>query len=160
MNGIVICLLRKINQTWNADELFIILSESQYRDGMSVPRAFKVDENMIALSIFTDYEAAVKFCGSYYIRDGKYLIGRIDKNDKYRDLYSILNTAAHLGITHTDIDCGTDNAMNIRLNAMFDWGGRKFGEVSVPLSAEEFENLQNNKGSINLRFNNMPIYNR
>lgn len=109
---------QKVSDTWNSKELFIILSESQYINNKSVPRACQINENKIALSIFTTYESAVEFCkADGYIAEGEYLIGRIDNSDKFRDLYSILNTAAYLGINCSDIDCGTEDAMNVKLTA-------------------------------------------
>lgn len=151
---------KKVNDTWSASELFIILSESQYRDGTSVPRMFRVSESDISLSIFTTYEAALDFCRhNKYIIDGKCLIGRIDNTDKLRDLYSILNTAAYLGATWTDIDCGTEDAMHINLRAVFEWGGRKFGNISMLMSKEEYERVQAG-GKLDLHFNSMPLYER
>lgn len=97
---------KKVLETWNASKFFIILSESEYNKRQSVPRAFQIGEGNISQSIFTDYKAAAKFCKAGYIVDGGYLIGRIDNNDKYRDLYSILNTALRPGINRADIDCG------------------------------------------------------
>ncbi len=149
---------KKVLDTWNASELFIILSESKYQNGRSVPRAFQIGGGeYISLSIFTDYKAAEEFCKVGYIVDGRYLIGRIDNSDKYRDLYSILNTALHLGINRTDIDCGTEDAMNITLAAMLDWGGRKISDVSMLLSKEEFEQVTGG-GEIRLNFNPIPLY--
>lgn len=150
---------KKVNDTWAAEELFIILSESQYRDGKSVPRMFRVSDSDISLSIFTSYEAAEDFCRDNYIIDGKPLVGRIDNTDKLRDLYSILNTAAYLGATWTDIDCGTEDAMHINLRAVFEWGGRQFGNISMLMSKEEFERVQAG-GKLNLHFNPMPLYER
>ncbi len=149
---------KKVLDTWNASELFIILSESKYQNGRSVPRAFQIGGGNISLSIFTDHKAAEEFCKTGYIIDGRYLIGRIDNSDKYRDLYSILNTALHLGINRTDIDCGTEDAMNITLAAMLDWGGRKISDVSMLLSKDEFERVCGG-GEIRLNFNSMPLYN-
>ncbi|MDE6726715.1 MAG: hypothetical protein K2J80_02115 [Oscillospiraceae bacterium] len=149
---------KKVNDTWAADELFIVLSESQYQNGHSVPRMFKVSESDISLGIFTTYEAAADFCTSErYIRDGKLLIGRIDNTDKLRDLYSILNTAVHMGATWTDIDCGTEDAIHINLRALFEWGGRQFGNISMLMSKEEFERVQAGR-KLNLHFNSMPLY--
>lgn len=151
---------QKVNDTWAAGELFIILSESQYHDGSSVPRAFQVAADKIFLSIFTTYEAAVSFCvADNYIRDGKPLVGRIDNTDKLRDLYSILNTALYLGIGWTDIDCSTENAIGINLRTMFEWGGRQFGNISMLMSKEEFERVQAG-GKVDLHFNRMPLYER
>ncbi len=149
---------KKVLDTWNANELFIILSESKYSNGRSVPRAFQIGEGNISLGIFTNYKAAEEFCRTGYIVDGRYLIGRIDNRDKYRDLYSILNTALHLGINRTDIDCGTEDAMNITLAAMMDWGGREISGVSMLLSKDEFEQV-NKGGEVYLHFNSMPLYN-
>ncbi len=149
---------KKVLDTWNASELFIILSESKYQNGRSVPRAFQIGGGNISLSVFTNYKAAEDFCKTGYIIDGRYLIGRIDNSDKYRDLYSILNTALHLGINRTDIDCGTEDAMNITLAAMLDWGGRKISDVTMLLSKDEFERVSGG-GEIHLNFNPMPLYN-
>lgn len=151
---------QKILDTWNAKELFIILSESQYHDGRSVPRAFQVSADRLFLSIFTTYEAAAEFCrADNYIRDGKPLIGRIDNGDKLRDLYSILNTALYMGIGWTDIDCSTENAMGVKIGTMFEWGGRKLDGLSMLMPKEEFERVQAS-GKINLQFNRMPLYER
>ncbi len=150
---------QKVIDTWNAKELFIILSESQYHDGCSVPRAFQVSADRIFLSIFTTYEAAEAFCrADNYIRDGKPLVGRIDSGDKFRDLYSILNTAVYLGIYWTDIDCSTEDAMGVNLGVMFEWGGRKPDGLSVLMSKEEFKRVEAS-GKVSLRFNEMPLYN-
>ena len=150
---------KKVNDTWNANELFIILSESQYKDGFSVPRIFQVSQSDISLSIFTSCKAAENFCAAdHYMIDDKPLIGRIDNTDKLRDLYSILNTAVRLGANWTDIDCGTENAMHIKLSALFDWGGRKPGEVSMLMSKEEFERVKAG-GKVQLHFNKMPLCN-
>lgn len=149
---------QKVIDTWNAKELFIILSESKYHDGRSVPRAFQVSADRIFLSIFTTYEAAVAFCrADNYIRDGKCLIGRIDNTDKLRDLYSILNTALYLGIGWTDIDCSTENAMGVNLGTMFDWGGRKVDNLSMLMTKEEYERVVSS-GKVDLHFNKMPLY--
>lgn len=151
---------KKVNDTWSAEELFIILSESQYQNGYSVPRMFKVSESDISLSIFTTYEAAADFCRhDNYIIDGKLLIGRIDNIDKLRDLYSLLNIAAYLGATWTDIDCGTENAMHINLRAVFEWGGRQFGNISMLMSKEDYERVVSG-GKVNVHFNPMPLYKR
>ena len=131
---------KKVLETWNASELFIILSESQFKDGFSVPRMFQVSQNDISLSVFTEYKPALDFCvHDRYMIGEKPLIGRIDNADKLRDLYSVLNTALYMGANFTDIDCGTENAMHIKLSALFDWGGRKPGEVSMLMSKEESE---------------------
>lgn len=149
---------KKINDTWSATELFIILSESQYQNGHSVPRAFRVSADRIFLSIFTTYEAAEAFCrADNYIRDGKCLIGRIDNSDKLRDLYSILNTALYLGISWTDIDCSTEDAMAINIQTMFEWGGREVGNLSVLMTKEEYERVVSS-GKVGLNFNEMPLY--
>lgn len=149
---------KKVSDTWNANELFIILSESQYKDGCSVPRIFQVSQTDISLSIFTSYKAAADFCAAdHYMINGKPLIGRIDNTDKLRDLYSVLNTAVRLGANATDIDCGTDNAIHITLSAFFAWGGRKPGEVSMLMSKEEYERVMAG-GKVSLNFNKMPLF--
>lgn len=149
---------QKVNDTWNAKELFIILSESRYHDGRSAPRAFQVSENDISLSIFTKYEFAENFCrADNYIRDGRFLIGRIDNTDKLRDLYSIVNTAMYLGVNWTDIDCCTEDAMHVKLAAMLEWGGRTLSDISMLLSREEYERVVSS-GKVGLNFNEMPLY--
>lgn len=149
---------KKVNDTWNAKELFIILSESQYHDGRSVPRAFQVSESNISLSIFTKYEYAADFCCENNYIDGVPLIGRIDNTDKLRDLFSIVNTALYLGVTHTDIDCLTDDAMNIKLIALMDWNGRKPENISMLMTKEEYERMKAG-GKLGVRFNEMPLFN-
>lgn len=150
---------KKVIDTWNTDELFIILSESKYRDGRSVPRAFAVSEKIISLSVFTTYSAAAAFCGDYenLRRDGKLLIGRIDNTDKLRDLFSVLNTALYLGIGWTDIDSGTEEALGINIQTMFSWGGRQVDGVSMLMSKEEYERVAAG-GKLDLHFNEMPLY--
>lgn len=150
---------KKVNDTWNAGELFIILSESKYRDGCSVPRAFAVSEKIISLSIFTTYSAAVSFCADYdsLKRDGRFLIGRIDNTDKLRDLYSVLNTALYLGIEWTDIDSGTEDVIGVNIRAMFDWGGKEVGNVSMLMSKAEYERVASG-GKVDVRFNEIPLY--
>lgn len=149
---------KKVNDTWNARELFIILSESKYHDGRSVPRAFAVSANDISLSIFTKYEFAEAFCrADNYIRDGKPLIGRIDNTDKLLDLYAIVSIAMYLGVNWTDIDCSTEDAMHVKLAAMLEWGGRKLDSLSVLMSKEEYERVQAT-GKVNLNFNEMRVY--
>ena len=96
---------KKVNDTWNAKELFIILSESQLRD-----------------------------------------------------LFSIVNTALYLGVTHTDIDCLTDDAMNIKLIALMDWNGRKPENISMIMTKEEYERMKAG-GKLGVRFNEMPLFN-
>lgn len=65
---------KKVSVTWTAKELFVILSESQYRDGKSVPRMFRVSDSDISLSIFTSLGEAEKFCcADNYIIDGNAL---------------------------------------------------------------------------------------
>lgn len=151
---------KKVSETWAAKELFVILSESQYRDKKSVPRMFRVSDSDISLSIFTSLGEAENFCrADNYIIDGKCLIGRIDNTDKLCDLYSILNTAAYLGATWTDIDCGTEDAMHIKLVAMFEWGGRQFGNISMLMSKAEFERVQAG-GKLELHFNPMSLFER
>lgn len=149
---------KKVNDTWNARELFIILSESKYHDGRSLPRAFRVDANRIFLSIFTTYEAAEAFCrADNYIRDGKCLIGRIDNTDKLRDLYAILNTALYLGVSWTDIDCSTEDAMAINIQTMFEWGGREVSNLSMLMPKEEYERVAAT-GKVGLNFNKMRVF--
>lgn len=151
---------QKVIDTWNASELFIIMSESQYHDGRSVPRAFQVSADRIFLSIFTTYEAAEAFCrADNYIRDGKPLIGRIDNGDKLRDLYSILNTALYMGIGWTDIDCSTENAMGVKIGTMFEWGGRKVDGLSMIMPKEELEKIHES-GKVQIRFNEMLLCER
>lgn len=148
----------KVNNVWAAKELFIVLSESQYHDRVSVPRAFRCSEDMIALSIFTTYKFAENFCRSEkYVIDGRPLVGRIDNTDRLRDLYSIVNLALHLGVTHTDIDCLTDDVMNIRLTALLNWGAKKPQGVSMLMSEEEYKR-RTAEGRLGLNFNEMPIY--
>lgn len=148
----------KVNNVWAANELFIVLSESQYHDGISVPRAFKCSEDMTALSIFTTYKFAENFCRSgKYMIEGRPLIGRIDNTDKLYDLHSIVNLALHLGVTHTDIDCLTDDVMNIRLAALMEWGGKKPQGLFMLMSKEEYERRMA-QGKLGLRFNEMPLY--
>lgn len=101
---------KKVSETWAAKELFVILSESQYRDEKSVPRMFRVSDSDIALSIFTS-----------------------------------------LG--------GTEDAMHIKLVAMFEWGGRQFGNISMLMSKAEFERVQAG-GKLELHFNPMPLFER
>ena len=147
-----------VNNVWAAKELFIVLSESQYHDGISVPRAFKVSEKDISLSIFTTYRFAENFCRSEkYVIEGRPLIGRIDNTDKLYDLYSIVNLALHLGVTHTDIDCLTDDVMNIRLAALMEWGGKKPQGLSMLMSKEEYKR-RTAEGRLGLNFNEMPLY--
>lgn len=149
---------KKVGEVWAAKELFIVLSESQYHDGKSVPRAFQVSDSNISLSVFTAYNAAESFCRKDgYIADGVPLIGRIDNADKLRDLFSIVNTALYLGVTNTDIDCLTEDAMNIKLIALMDWNGRKPENVSMLLSKEEYERMKAG-GKIGVRFNGMQLY--
>lgn len=149
---------KKVNDTWNARELFIILSESKYHDGRSVPRAFAVSENHISLSVFTKYEFAEAFCrDGNYIRDGKPLIGRIDNADKLRDLYAIVCRAMYLGVGWTDIDCSTEDAIHIKLAAMLEWGGRELDNLSVLMTKEEYERIVS-CGNVGLNFNEMPLY--
>lgn len=139
--------------------MFIILSESQYINKKSVPRACQINENKIALSIFTTYESAVEFCkADGYIAEGEYLIGRIDNSDKFRDLYSILNTAAYLGINCSDIDCGTEDAMNVKLTAFFEWGNRKVSNISILFPQENIEKVIVD-GKVGINFNYMLLYN-
>lgn len=148
---------KKVSKVWAAKELFIILSESQYRDGKSVPRVFQVSESMLSLGVFTTYSAAERFCREEsYIADGFPLIGRIDNTDKLRDLFSIVNTALYLGVTHTDIDCLTDDAMNIKLTALMKWNGREPENISMLLSKEEYERMKAG-GKIGVRFNEMRL---
>lgn len=149
---------KKVGEVWASKELFIILSESQYHDGCSVPRAFQVSESNVSLSVFTTYKAAERFCREEgYVADGVPLIGRIDNTDKLRDLFSIVNTALYLGVTHTDIDCLTDDAMNIKLIALMDWNGRKPENISMLLSKEEYERMKAG-GKLGVRFNEMRLY--
>lgn len=150
---------KKVLDTWNARELFIILSESKYRNGSSVPRAFSVSEKILSLSVFTTYSAAVDFCGEHecHKRDGKILIGRIDNTDKLRDLYSILNTALYLGIGWTDIDSGTEDAIGVNIRVMFDWGGREVGDISVLMSKETLGTIISRGDSV-VRFNEIALY--
>lgn len=148
---------KKVNDTWAAEELFIILSESQYRDGKSVPRMFRVSDSDISLSIFTSYEAAEDFCRDNYIIDGKPLVGRIDNTDKLRDLYAIVCIAMYLGVNWTDIDCSTEDAMHVKLAAMLEWGGRELDNLSVLMSKEEYERVIAT-GQVGLNFNEMPLY--
>lgn len=148
---------KKISEVWAAKELFIILSESRYHDGKSVPRAFQVSESNISLSVFTTYNAAERFCrGEGYVADGVPLIGRIDNTDKLFDLFSIVNTALYLGVTNTDIDCLTDEAMNIKLIALMDWNGRKPENISMLMSKEEYERAKAG-GTLGVRFNEMAL---
>ena len=151
---------KKVKDTWSANELFIVLSESQYRDGSSVPRLFQVSASDISLGIFTRYEAAESFCrAENYVVDGKLLIGRIDNTDKLRDLYSIISIAMYGGGTWTDIDCGTEDAMHIKLVVLLEWGGRKLKNLSMLISKEECERVQET-GRVAVRFNRMPLYER
>lgn len=149
---------KKVNDTWNARELYIILSESKYHDGRSAPRAFAVSANDISLSIFTKYEFAEAFCRAEgYITDGKPLVGRIDNTDKLRDLYAVVCRAMYLGVNWTDIDCSTEDAMHVKLAAMLEWGGRELDNLSVLMSKEEYERVIAT-GQVGLNFNEMPLY--
>lgn len=65
--------------------------------------------------------------------------------------------AIHLGVTHTDIDCLTDDVMNIRLTALLSWGGKNPQGVSMLMSEEEYKR-RTAEGRLGLRFNEMPIY--
>lgn len=149
---------KKVNNTWNARELFIVLSESKYHNGRSAPRAFAVSANDISLSIFTKYEFAEAFCRAEgYIADGKPLVGRIDNTDKLRDLYAVVCRAMYLGVNRTDIDCSAEDAMHVKLAAMLEWGGRELDNLSVLMSKEEYERVIAT-GQVGLNFNEMPLY--
>ena len=148
----------KVNEIWAADTLFIVLSESQYKGGKSVPRVFQISPEHLSLSIFSQYEAAERFCRSEgFTVGGKCLIGRIDCRDRLRDLYSILNPALFLGVHATDLDCGTEDAMHIAIAGMLSWGGRQPQDLSVLMTKEAMAHAVQT-GRTPLRFNEMPLY--
>lgn len=148
----------KVRAVWQADVLYIVLSESQYKNGRSVPRVFQVASEHLSLSIFTQYADAAAFCAQeHYLVDGRYLIGRIDNLDPLHDLFSIVNLAAFLGIHATDIDCGTEDAIHVGLGTVLAWGGRKPEDLSALLSQEAMKRARQT-GIFPLRFNEMDLY--
>ncbi len=150
----------KISKVWKADVLYVILSESRYRNGVSRPRAFQIAPDKASLSLFTDYDDAVMFCvENSYIRDGRMMIGRIDNHEQFADLYSLLNMAWHLGIRYTDIDCGTDEAMNIGIALMMDWGGKRPGDAVMLLNESDAKYVRDG-GKVAMDFSPMTIYER
>lgn len=148
----------KIRAVWEAAELFIVLSESQYRAGKSVPRVFQIAPEHMSLSMFTAYDAAAAFCRAEgYLRDGRCLIGRIDNRDPLHDLYSIVNLALFLGVHATDIDCLTEDAVHLALSLLMDWGGKKPQDLSVLMTKEALA-LAKHTGHFPLKFNEMRLY--
>lgn len=147
----------KVRAAWSKETLYIVLSESQYHDGVSIPRIFKIAEDHLSLSIFTAYSDAAAFCKQEgYLADGIPLIGRMESSDQLRDLYSVLNVALALGVNTTDLDCGTEDAIHLAIGAMLEWGGRKPEDVSVLLSKEALAQARIS-GKFPLKFNDMPV---
>lgn len=148
----------KVRAVWDAAALYIVLSESQYRDGKSVPRVFQIAPGHMSLSIFTTYDAAAAFCRQEnYFCDGKCLIGRIDNRNPLCDLYSIVNLALFLGVNTTDLDCLTEDAIHLALELLMQWGGRKPSDLSMLMSKEALA-LAKHTGHFPLKFNEMTVY--
>ena len=148
----------KVRAVWDTAALYIILSESQYRGGKSVPRVFQIAPEHMSLSIFTAYDAAAAFCRQEnYVCDGKCLIGCIDNRNPLSDLYSIVNLALSLGVNTTDLDCLTDDAIHLALGLLLQWGGRKPCDLSMLMSKEALA-LAKHTGHFPLKFNEMAVY--
>lgn len=49
----------------------------------------------------------------YEVLEGVYPIARIDRWDKYRNLYEICNTALQMGVELMDVDPGSEQAAGV-----------------------------------------------
>ena len=52
----------KVKELWDREDLYVILSETMYENGMSRPRAYKVDDRTVYLNVFTEYDYARIYC--------------------------------------------------------------------------------------------------
>ena len=151
----------KAKEIWEKDELFIVLSESRYKDGVSYPRAYKVDDKTIYLNIFTDYDLARIYCNKAdSIVQGQCLIGRMTRDDEYNSLKNIINIAIQLGIFYMDIDCVIEDRMSIPIPIFMEFLGLKPEGVNVLLTQEEHDKYQAEGGKFPVKFNAMELYSK
>lgn len=149
----------KVKELWDREDLYVILSETMYENGMSRPRAYKVDDRTVYLNVFTEYDYARIYCNkSDSIIDNHCLIGRMNKNDEYTSFKNIINIALHIGIYFIDIDCVADDSMSIPIPVLMEWLGLKPEGINVLLTEEEHEKYQKEGGKFPVKFNRMGIY--
>lgn len=146
---------------YEQDELYILLSitNANMISGQSVPYIGALQDGQRILFVFTSYtyaKAYIDRCG-YEVLDGIYTIGKIDKNDSYNSLYEICNTALHMGVQLMDINPGTEDAFGCQIPWFMQTNGLEPKEVSVMLSKEEMEHINNGGGQVPLRMNPMKI---
>lgn len=146
------------NKLYKDDDVYILLStrNANMFTGESQPYMGMLKDGRKILLVFTTYEYARKYVDShgYEVLEGVYPIARIDRWDKYRNLYEICNTALQMGVELMDVDPGSEQAVGFEIAWFMKVNFLRPKEASVLLTKAEMENLD---GKIPLRMNMMPI---
>ena len=146
------------NQLYKDDDVYILLStrSANMFTGESIPYIGLMKDGHKVLLVFTTYENARQYVDShgYEVLEGVYPIARIDRWDKYRNLYEICNIALQMGVELMDVDAGSDKAVRLEIAYFMKANFLKPKEVSIILTKEEAGKLD---GQVPLRMNMMPM---
>ena len=146
------------NKLYKDDDVYILLStrSANMFTGESTPYIGLMKDGRKILLVFTTYENAKEYVDShgYEVLDGVYPIAKIDRWDKYRNLYEICNIALQMGVELMDVDPGSEQAVGFEIAWFMKANFLRPKEASIILTKAEMENLG---GQIPLRMNMMPI---
>lgn len=146
---------------FNTEELYIMLSvtNADMMNGYSVPYVGLLENGSKMLFVFTSYERAKAYIDDtgYEVLDGIYPIAKINHEDEYRNLYSICNIAAAMGIESIDFDLGCNDAFGCKIMWLLEVNDKKTQEVSIIVSQEEAQKLMEEGNQVPLRMNPMKI---
>ena len=148
----------KINELWESEYVYVILSETKLENNASTPRVFKIGNGAMCISLFTDYNLAKAFYIKGFGAKKKPLIGRIDKKQQYKDLYSVVNAAIFLGIYSADIDDGSEEVINMHLPTMLSWVGREATKPKMLMTRAQLDEMLANGGKTKFDFDKFPLY--
>lgn len=146
------------NKLYKDDDVYILLSTKSANmfTGESTPYIGLMKDGRKILLVFTTFENAREYMDShsYEVLGGVYPIARVDRWDKYRNLYEICNTALQMGVELMDVDPGTEQAVGFEIAWFMKANFLRPKEASIVLTKEE---MAQPTSQIKLRMNMMPI---
>lgn len=142
-----------IKQFYSLDSIYTILSIQKLNNNISEP-IISTKNNIPALYLFTNYRLAKRWCEHFNFKsNGNYLIGKLDKNKDFDNVFSI---ALMSGCQYIYLNEGDVRFLTIPLKDFIDINNIS-KTVNIYITEEEMkQSFDNNQ--INLRFNKCPIY--
>ncbi len=152
----------KVKEIYARDHWFILLSTTRANMmiGKSVPYIGKLEAGEGIMFVFTTYDQAKEYVDTYKyeVLEGNYPIGRIEKENELNSLHAIFNMALEMGVGKVDFNPCSEDAFGCNIEWFMAVNELDQDEISVAISEEEFNEIQQNNGQIPLRINPIDIY--